>query len=394
MDVVWTPTPAVLEQSNVVRLMRRHGFADYRELQRRSAEDPEWFWPAAIEDMGLEFWKPWERVVDLSRGPEWATWFVGGELNLAWNCVHRWAEGERADADAAMWQSEDGERRALTYRELSEEVTRLAEALVALGVEAGDRVALFLPMSPGGAIASHACAHLGAIQVPIFSGFAAPAVAARLQHSEAKVVVTADASLRRGREMPMKQLVDEALAESPSVEHVVVRRCLDPEDVPMRADRDVWWEEVVAESPGELEPLEVDSEHPYLLTYTSGTTGQPKGVLHVQGGFLISITREVAYQADAQEDVIHFVTDMGWIMGPWEVVGGMALGCTVVFAEGAPDWPAADRVWGLVESEQVSILGLSPTLVRALIPHGAELVERHDLSSLRVLVTTGEPWNP
>ena len=163
----------------------------------------------------------------------------------------------------------------------------------------------------------------------------------------------------------------------------------------MQAGRDVFWDEAVAESPGELEPLEVDSEHPYLLTYTSGTTGPPKGVLHVQGGFLVSITREVAYQADAKPgDVIHFVTDMGWIMGPWEVVGGMALGCTIVFAEGAPDWPAADRLWGLVESERVSILGLSPTLVRALIPHGAELVERHDLSSLRVLVTTGEPWNP
>jgi len=377
-----------------MRLARRLGFDDYWELVRFSAEEPERFWPAAIEDLGLEFSRAWDQVCDLSRGPEWATWFVGGRLNLAWNCVHRWARGERADAPAAVWQSEDGVRRSLSYRELSDEVTRLAEALAALGVEPGDRVALFLPMSPEVAIASHACAHLGAIQVPIFSGFAAPAIAARLQHSEAKVVVTADGSLRRGREVPMKELVDEALRESPSVEHVVVWRRLGGE-APMEPGRDVFWDEAVAGSPGELAPLEVDSEHPYLLTYTSGTTGQPKGVLHVQGGFLVSITREVAYQADARPgDVIHFVTDMGWIMGPWEVVGGMALGCTVVFAEGAPDWPAADRLWGLVEQENVSILGLSPTLVRALIPHGAELVERHDLSSLRVLVTTGEPWNP
>jgi acetyl-CoA synthetase len=193
----------------------------------------------------------------------------------------------------------------------------------------------------------------------------------------------------------MKALVDEALTESPSVEHVVVWRRLGHDDVPMLTGRDLFWEDAVADSPGELAPLEVDSEHPYLLTYTSGTTGPPKGVLHVQGGFLVSITREVAYQADARpDDVIHFVTDMGWIMGPWEVVGGMALGCTIVFAEGAPDWPEPDRLWGLVESERVSILGLSPTLTRALIPHGEELVERHDLSSLRVLVTTGEPWNP
>ncbi len=394
MEVIWRPSEAVREGSNALRLARRLGFDDYWELVRFSAEEPEQFWPEAIDDMGLEFAQLWEQVCDLSRGPEWATWFVGGKLNLAWNCVHRWAHGERGDAAAAVWQSEDGVRRELSYREMSGEVTRFAEALARLGVEAGDRVALFLPMSPEVAIASHACAHLGAIQVPVFSGFAAPAIAARLQHSEAKVVVTADGSLRRGREVPMKSLVDEAVAHSPSVEHVVVWRRLGGE-VPMQASRDAFWDEAVADSPGELEPLEVDSEHPYLLTYTSGTTGPPKGVLHVQGGFLVSITREVAYQADARPgDVIHFVTDMGWIMGPWEVVGGMALGCTVVFAEGAPDWPAADRLWGLVEQERVSILGLSPTLVRALIPHGAELVERHDLSSLRVLVTTGEPWNP
>ncbi len=395
MEAIWRPSEEVREASNAMRLARRLGFDDYWELVRFSAEEPERFWPAAIEDMGLEFARPWDAVVNESRGPEWATWFVGGRLNLAWNCVHRWARGARADTEAAVWQSEDDSRRALTYRELSEAVTRLAEGLVALGVEPGDRVAIFLPMSPEVAVASHACAHIGAIQVPIFSGFAAPAIAARLRHAEAKVVITADGSLRRGREVRMKELVDEALAESPSVEHVVVWRRLGRDDVPMRRERDVFWEEAVAGSTGELEPLEVDSEHPYLLTYTSGTTGLPKGVLHVQGGFLVSITREVAYQADAQPgDVIHFVTDMGWIMGPWEVVGGMALGCTIVFAEGAPDYPAADRLWGLVERERVSILGLSPTLVRALIPHGAELVERHDLSSLRILVTTGEPWNP
>jgi acetyl-CoA synthetase len=395
VEPIWSPSDDVRERSNAMRLARRLGFEDYWELVRFSAEEPERFWPAAIEDMGLEFARPWDGVVDESHGPEWATWFVGGKLNLAWNCVHRWAEGARTDAEAAVWQGEDGERRALTYQELSREVTRLAEGLVALGVGPGDRVALFLPMSPEVAVASHACAHIGAIQVPIFSGFAAPAIAARLQHAEAKVVVTADGSLRRGREVQMKALVDEALASSPSVEHVVVWRRLGGENVPMLPGRDLFWEEAVANAPGELEPLEVDSEHPYLLTYTSGTTGRPKGVLHVQGGFLVSITREVAYQADARpEDVIHFVTDMGWIMGPWEVVGGMALGCTVVFAEGAPDFPAGDRIWGLVEREHVSILGLSPTLVRALIPHGTELVERHDRSSLRVLVTTGEPWNP
>jgi acetyl-CoA synthetase len=372
--MIWTPSQEVLERANVVRLMRRHGIDDYWELVRRSQEDPDWFWPAVIEDMGVEFSTPWEQVLDLSRGPEWATWFVGGKLNIAWNCVHRWAE-RRPDAVATVSLAEDGARRELSFAELSRAVTRLAEALVGLGVEAGDRVAIFLPMSQEVAIASHACAHVGAIQVPIFSGFAAPAVAQRLQASDAKVVITTEVSSRRGREVPMLEILEQARAEAPSVEHVVLAP----------------WDELVADCPGELAPREVDSETPYLLTYTSGTTGQPKGVVHVQGGFLVSIAREICYQADAgPDDVIHFATDMGWIMGPWTVVGGGAMGSTLVFAEGAPDWPP-DRLWRLVESEGVSILGLSPTLVRALIPHGDP---EADLSSLRVMVTTGEPWNP
>jgi acetyl-CoA synthetase len=389
--VTWAPSEEVVAQANVIRLMRRHGIDDYWELVRRSQEDPEWFWPAAIEDMGLEFAKPWERVVDTSRGPEWATWFVGGKLNIAWNCVHRWARSDRADTEAAVWEGEDGTEATFTYRQLSDAVTKLAESLVRLGIEPGDRVALYLPMSPEVAIASHACAHIGAVQVPIFSGFAGPAVAARLQDSEAKVLITADGSLRRGRELAMKEIADEAAQESPALEHVIVWRRLGRADVPMQDGRDLSWDDAVGESAGELEPLELDSEHPYLLTYTSGTTGRPKGVVHVHGGFLVSIAREVCYQADAKpDDVIHFATDMGWIMGPWTVVGGGAMGSTLVFAEGAPDWPQ-DRLWRLVERERASILGISPTLVRSLIPHGDP---EADLSSLRLMVTTGEPWNP
>src|SRR5919201_1638127 len=218
MEPIWSPSEEVREASNAMRLARRLGFQDYWELVRFSAAEPDRFWPAAIEDMGLEFARPWDAVLDESRGPEWATWFVGGRLNLAWNCVHRWARGAHADAEAAVWQSEDGGRGALTYRELSGAVTRLAEALVALGVEPGDRVALFLPMSPEVAVASHACAHIGAIQVPIFSRFAAPAVAARLQDAEAKVLITASHSYRRGNSVAMRAIAEEAVAEAPSVE--------------------------------------------------------------------------------------------------------------------------------------------------------------------------------
>src|SRR6478752_7456594 len=372
-EVVWRPDRATVEHANATRLVRRAGVADFGELVRRSQEDPAWFWPLVVEDLGLEFSQPWTQVLDDSRGPAWTTWFVGATLNIAHNCVHRWAVS-RPDGVAAVGLREDGSRREVTFAELSRDVTRLAEHLVSLGVEPGDRVGIFLPMSPEVAVASHAIAHIGAIQVPIFSGFAAPAVAQRLQASEAKVVITQQESSRRGKSVPMLPILEEAMSESPSVEQVVL--------APFELDA----------HPGELPPLQVDSEHPYLLTYTSGTTGKPKGVVHVQGGFLVSIAREVAYQADVHEgDVVHFATDMGWIMGPWTVVGVGAVGGTIVFAEGAPDWPTPDRLWRTVDQERVTALGLSPTLARALLPHGAP---ESDLGSLRTFVTTGEPWNP
>ncbi len=234
-----------------------------------------------------------------------------------------------------------------------------------------------MPMSPEAAVASHACAHIGAVQVPIFSGFAAPAIVQRLQDSGAKVVITADYSLRRGTRIPMRETVEEALRDSPSVEHVLL----------WQRESMEWDAEL---GPGVLPTLDVEAEQPYLLAYTSGTTGRPKGALHVQGSFLLSIAREAAYQSDVRaDDRVLFATDMGWIMGPWTVVGAGALGASVVYMEGAPDWPE-DRLWRLVEEERVTMLGVSPTLVRALIPKG---VPDADFSSLRSITTTGEPWN-
>jgi acetyl-CoA synthetase len=389
-EFIWTPTREQIETANLTRLARRLGVERYHDLHRLSIEEPERFWPVLIDDLGLEFSEPWEQVEDTSRGNEWATWFTGGKLNVAWNCVHKWAAGELADEEAAVWHGEDGTRTALTWRELSNEVFRLAEGLASVGIGPGDAVGIFLPMSPQVAIASHACAHLGAIQVPIFSGFAPPAIAARLADAKAKALITADGSLRRGQLVPMKQIADEALESAPTVTHTVVWQRLGLEDVPMTFGRDRFWDELVANSSGCLAPTQVDSEHPYLLAYTSGTTGKPKGALHVQGGFLVSIAREVAYQTNVKPaDRIHFATDMGWIMGPWTVVGGGACGATIVYAEGAPDFPA-DRIWKLVEAEGVTMLGVSPTLVRALLPKGDPA---SDLSSLKAICTTGEPWN-
>ena len=372
-EFVWQPSPDLIERANLTRLQRALGAGDYHELHRISVEEPDRFWPALIDDLGIDFSRRWDKVVDSSRGPEWSTWFVGGQVNVARVCVHRWA----SDEEAVVGLYEDGVRESLTWAEMSRQVTQLAEHLVELGVRAGDRVALYMPMCPAVAVASHACAHIGAVQVPIFSGFAGPAVASRLEDSQARVVICADWSLRRGKRIEMTEtLVGAGLS---AVEFVIEWN---------RETRS--WPDAVTRQPGVLPPLEVDSEAPYLLAYTSGTTGRPKGALHVQGSFLVSIARELAYQLDVNRgERIHFATDMGWIMGPWTVVGGGAVGATIVFAEGAPDWPD-DRLWRLVESEQVTMLGVSPTLIRALSPKGEP---RSNLSSLRAFCTTGEPWN-
>jgi acetyl-CoA synthetase len=375
-DVIWSPSVDTVEQANVTRLMRRLGCDDYHELHHVSVEEPERFWPTVVDDLELGFSRPWDEALDASDGPEWAKWFVGGRLNIARVCVHDWAR-RTPSAPAAVLRGENGERRELTFAELSSEVSRLAEALVALGVEPGDRVAIYMPMSPAAAIASHACAHVGAVQVPIFSGFAAPAILQRLVDSEAKALICASHSYRRGSQIPMRAIADEAVRDAPSVQHVV------------EWNRDSGeWE--VALGPGELPPLEVDAEHPYLLAYTSGTTGRPKGALHVHAGFLVSIAREVAYQTDVNRgERVLFATDMGWIMGPWTVVGAGACGASVIYLEGAPDWPE-DRLWATIEEERATLLGVSPTLIRALIPKGEP---SQDLSSLRAICTTGEPWN-
>jgi acetyl-CoA synthetase len=372
LDFVWKPTPEIVEAANLTRLTGALGCSDYHELHRVSVEEPERFWPALVDDLGLTFTRRWTRVLDTSDGIEWARWFVDGRVNVATNCVHKWAE---LPGEAAVFLGEDGSRSALTWPELSREVTQLAEALRDRGIETGDRVAIFLPMSPAVAVASHACAHLGAVQVPIFSGFAAAAMRARLEDSGAKAVITADWSYRRGKRVAMLEIVREA--NTVEAEEIVW-------------SRESGWPDEVTGQPATAPALELDAEHPYLLAFTSGTTGRPKGALHVHGGFLVSIARETAYQADIRRgDRVFFSTDMGWIMGPWTVVGAGALGATVVYMEGAPDWPD-DRLWRSVAEERVTMLGVSPTLVRALRGKGEP---RADMSSLRAITTTGEPWN-
>jgi acetyl-CoA synthetase len=397
-QIAWRPSPAYVENANVTRLMRAEGIGSIDELRRRSVEDMAWFWDAVVRDLGFEFARPYERVLDDSAGIPWTKWFVGGGINLAYNCVDRHASGARADRPALIGETEDGDVKALTYAELRREVDRIAAGLRTLGIGRGDPVAVFMPMVVEAVIAAYAIAKLGAIYMPIFSGFAPPAAAARLQDAGAKALITADGGLRRGKAALMKPGADEAVADSPTIRNVIVLERLG-EDVPMTPGRDLTWEELRVEgekdAPGGLEPADTDSEDVWMIAYTSGTTGRPKGAVHVHGGFLVKMASETAYQTDLHPDeTLYWVTDMGWIMGPWEMVGAGASGATVVLYEGAPDWPEPDRVWASVERHRVNVLGVSPTLIRSLKTHGDEHVRKHDLSSLRVFGSTGEPWNP
>jgi acetyl-CoA synthetase len=397
-EVAWRPSPEYVENANVTRLMRAHGIESIDELRRRSVEDIAWFWDAVVKDLPIDFSTPYEQVVDTSGGVPWAKWFVGGRLNLAYNCVDRHAAGERAQSLAVIGETEDGEVHSLTYEELRREVDRIAAGLRALGIRKGDPVAVFMPMVVEAVVAAYAICKLGAIYMPIFSGFAPHAVAARLQDAGARALITADGGLRRGTQALMKPAADEAVAESPTVRHVIVFERLGAR-VPMTPDRDVTWAElrVIGEKaePAGVEPEDTGSEDPLMIAYTSGTTGRPKGAVHVHGGFLVKMASETVYQTDLRPDeTLYWVTDMGWIMGPWEMVGAGVRGATVVLYEGAPDWPTPDRVWASVERHRVNVLGVSPTLIRALKTHGDDLPRRHDLSSLRIFGSTGEPWNP
>ena len=394
-DLAWEPTPEYVERANVTRLMRASGVDSIDGLRRRAVQDVEWYWDAVVKDLGLEFSTPYEAVLDTSNGVPWAAWFSGGRINLVWNCVDRWAHSDARDRTALVWESETGATRSLTFKELHREIDRVMAGLTDAGVARGDAVAVFMPMVPEAVIAAYAIAKAGAIYMPIFSGFAAPAVAARLRDAKAKVLFTADGTWRRGRHGLMKPVADEAVAESPSIERVVVLENLGA-DVSMSVPRDVSWADFVA--PYEhvhLDPVDTAAEDPFMIAYTSGTTGRPKGAVHVHGGFLVKIASEVAYQTDTHAgDVFYWFTDMGWIMGPLSMVGAHANGAAMVMYEGAPDHPDPSRLWGSVERHGVTMLGVSPTLIRALRTQGEEWPARHDLSSLRILGSTGEPWNP
>ncbi len=390
-EPIWQPDPAAVGDTNVGRFMAAHGIATFDELLARSIDDPEWFWGEAATFLGIPFSTPWEQVLDVSKGIPWAEWFTGGRTNLAAACVDRWADST-PDAEAVRWEGEDGEVRVLTYAELARHVDGLAALLRDRGIGKGDAVGIFLPMLVETVVAAMAVAKLGALFLPVFSGYGAEAIAVRLDDAGAKALLCADGFYRRAKPVPMLATALDAVGQVPSVETVVVVPRVGPVTEATHGAATVLpWpgptDEVVPTLP-------VDSEHPLFIAYTSGTTGKPKGAVHVHGGFTVKIAEEVAFQFDCRPgDRLFWFADFGWIMGPWEVVGGLANGATLCLYEGAPDFPDVDRLWAYLARHEVTILGISPTLVRSMMAHGDDAVRRHDLSALRILGSTGEPWN-
>ncbi len=365
--------------------------AAYEALYKRSIEDPEGFWAEAAGD--LHWFKRWDKVL------EWnlplAKWFVGGKLNLSYNCVDRHAKSARAGKTALIWEGEPGETRRLTYAELHVEVGKFANALKALGIRKGDRVAVYMGMTPELAIALLACARIGAVHSVIFGGFAANAIADRVNDSGCVAVITQDSSYRRGNEIRLKATVDEAMHACPTVRHVVVYRRTGSA-VTMVTGRDWWWHDLVAIAPTECPAEPMDSEDPLYILYTSGTTGKPKGLVHTTGGYAVQTYLTTKYVFDLKdEDIFWCTADIGWVTGhSYVVYGPLQNGATVLMYEGAPNWPDFSRFWKIVDDHRVTVFYTAPTAIRAFIKWGDQHVEKHKLDSLRLLGTVGEPINP
>lgn len=366
-------------------------FEEYEKIYAEAAENPEKFWANAAES--LHWFKKWERVLEWNE-PH-AKWFVGGNLNVSYNCIDRHLQTHRKNKAAIIWEGETGETRTITYQQLHTEVCKFANVLKKLGTKTGDRVALYMPLVPELAIAMLACARIGATHTVIFGGFSADAIRDRVNDGECKLIVTADGGYRRGSEIRLKQSVDEAVENCPTIENVVVFKRTGSA-IEMKDGRDFWWHELIKTVDDKCEAEQLDSEHPLFILYTSGTTGKPKGILHTTGGYLTQTTLTSKWVFDLKDTDIYWCTaDIGWVTGHSYVVYGLlSNGATVLMYEGAPNFPDFDRFWDIIERHKVNILYTAPTAIRAFIKWGEEYPSRHDLSSLRLLGTVGEPINP
>lgn len=401
-DVIWRPTGEYLN-CRVTEYMKSVGISDWKELVKRSGEDIEWFWTTALDFVGMRWMKPYDRLLDQSEGFPWTKWFIGGEMNIVDNCLdyHISNEGKAfpnrprvgANHPAVIWETEEGPGRTLTYGELNEMSSKVASALVQLGVKAGDAVGIYMPMVPEVVAVLFGCLKVGAVVVPVFSGYGAAALQSRMIDSEAKVLFTSFSGRRRGKDINIKPDVDEAAKTLPDLKHVVVLERLN-ECGTWKDGRDLKWSEIVDKADPNIATARLEAEAPSMYLYTSGTTGKPKGTVHTHAGALASISRELGFAFDVKPtDVFFWFTDIGWMMGPWEMIGVTFWGGTMVIYEGVPNFPTADRVWQVVEKWKVNTLGISPTAIRVLKAAGDEWIDKHPMESIRLMGSTGEPWD-
>ncbi len=396
MVYVWRPPSDVVSDANVTHFMEEHGFTSYADLVRRSAEDIRWFWGNLPDWLELEWFSEPREVYDTSKGVEWTRWYVGGRINVSYNVLDRVVRRGLGGKVAMTWIGEDNRVVRLTYAEMLDHVNRFSNLLVELGVGRGDVVAIYAPIMPETVVAMLAAMRVGAVATPIFSGFAPEAVGERLRLGEAKVVVTVDGYYRKGKVVQLKPGSDEAIRISGlEVRQVVVRRL--GIEVPWDDERDLWYDKAIASKRPSFEPAETEAEDPAILMFTSGTTGRPKGAVISHAGMLLQPAKEHFFNLDIKpgwtkrSDTLWWITDLGWMMGPWMVVGSQALGASHLSIEGALDYPARDRVWAVIEEHRVTHLGFAATAARLLKSLGREAYEAHDLDSLRAFGNTGEP---
>jgi acetyl-CoA synthetase len=406
--VVYSPSQSFVESTNVYDFMRTYDIDDYDELIERTTSNVDgeprsgvtWFWDELVDYLGIDFFEGYDAVRNDAEGPQFTDWYPGGRLNVAHNTVDRYAAPDAAERNkvACVWEGEPGEVREVTYHELARQSNRVANYLESEGVGTGDTVGLYMPMVPEVIAILYGCFKVGAVAVPIFSGFGVDATATRIGDAECSVLFTGDGFYRRGSQVTLKESADEAIDEAGHVERTVVydRLGLASEGaIPWDDDRDELWAESVAEAADDYESKSLAADQESMLLYSSGTTGKPKGIVHTHAGALMQAAKEVYFGMDLKpSDRFFWVSDIGWMMGPWTLIGTHAHGGTVVMYEGAPDHPQPDRFWRMIDDHGITQFGISPTAIRALRKRGDEWVEDYDLSSLRLLGSTGEPWDP
>jgi acetyl-CoA synthetase len=393
--IAWHPNQQWIDESNLAKFIRDHQLENYEDLMERSSTDYGWFWECVLKDLDIQFYKPYEKIIDLKRGIQFPRWCVGGKLNIIHNCLDKWQNSPVAKKQALRWEGEEGQLTVLTYAELHKEVCRCANALRSLGFNKGDVIALYMPMTPELAIAFLAIIKIGGIILPLFSGYGPAAIITRLVDAQAKAVITVDGAWRRGKKVPMKATIDEALNSATSVTHVIVYKRTGLEHITWNKDRDYWWHDLIEKQSETAETEQTEAEDTLMLIYTSGTTGKPKGAVHSHCGFPIKAAQDMYHCMDLKTtDTMYWISDMGWMMGPWEVFGTLLIGATMVFYDGAPDFPTHERLWQQIDRHKITHLGISPTLIRSLKKYGRKQLDKYNLRSLRMVGSTGSPWDP